>query len=264
MKYDKVPSGLFFAVFVLGSIFWAGDLQKSDIKEPQVVGSLNAASLGSRGKIVEEERLEKKNDSPTNQEQVIVQLKSDLSSYRECLSDDRCRADQEPDPRSRQMTVARELASKIDQRHMYIANKKMQSPKIAELAREILMEKEGYIKESALKLLLTQDAAAENIEAISEGVLDFHDSNLLDLAIQELSRHLGGDGADRVHEKVRATLFSGSLMVRQGLSEKIQPFINEGSFDFYERAAQDPMLDSKVKSNLQSSLAEWRLQKTGG
>ncbi|MEY4616130.1 MAG: hypothetical protein RJB66_1090 [Pseudomonadota bacterium] len=264
MKYDKVPSGLFFAVFILGSIFWAGDLQKSDIQESPVLGPSNATSLASTGKVAEEKRLEIKNESIAIQEQVIIQLKSDLSSYRECLIDDQCRADQEPDPRSRQMTVARELAYKVDQRYIFIANKKMQSPKIAELAREILMEKEGYIKESALKLLLTQDAAAENIEAVSEGVLDFHDSNLLDLAIQELSRHLGGDGADRVHEKVRAALFSGSLLVRQGLSEKIQPFINEGSFDFYERAAQDPMLDTKVKSNLQSSLAEWRLQKAGG
>lgn len=271
MKYAKVPPLLFFLAFFFGSLFWLGDNHQSPSlvtkfkSEPQATASVAQTSKREPAAVKEvHPPAEIEKNVENSKDTIATALNDHFSHFQECLKDEHCHVDQEIDPRSRELSIANELAAKLEKANLDLATSPVQSAEIGEIARRMLSVREGRVKEGALKLMLTQEVAAENIDAVSEGILDFHDSNLVDLAIEELKRHLDSDHAETVHHKIRQTLLTGSLLVRQRLSEKLSPFINEGSYDFYEKTLSEPSLDSQIKKNLQSSLQEWQMAKKGG
>jgi hypothetical protein len=94
--------------------------------------------------------------------------------------------------------------------------------------------------------------------------LNYHDGNIVELAVTELKRYLNDENAIKIHWGLRDCLLTGSLLVREQLSTLLRPFINDGSVQFYRDLSQNPSLDREVRENLTSIIDEYLRQSSGG
>lgn len=194
----------------------------------------------------------------------IQEVRFGIDEYYRCLHQQLCLAELDTDPRAKAFALSASLAKKIRILNDALAKNPEQSDEIVQLANELLSVSDGAIKEDALKMMLTQSPTSGNVDAINSHVLNYHDANLIELALQELVRHLHGGEAIKVHQYLQQTLETGSLLVRQAIAENIGAFLNQGSVGFYEKLVRDSRLSQKVREDLQSSIEEWRLSDSGG
>lgn len=194
---------------------------------------------------------------------LVNEVKDELTKYEKCQIDQICPST-ETDSRSYEMDAIKPLLEKIKNLNEFIVKDHLRSKELSDLAQLLLKSNDGAMKEEALKLMLSQDPQDTNVKAVSEGVLEYYDSNLVDLAVSELSRHLVGSTAQEVHTALRNCLVTGSLLVRQSMSAKLGPFINQGSYQFYQNLSNKKGLDFPVHQNIQSQIREWELKQSGG
>lgn len=196
-------------------------------------------------------------------EDLLEQLRKDIAQFHQCLDQGQCEYEGN-DPREEELVSSKNLSIAIDQFAKNVVKNQWKSSEISSLGRDLLKFDDGGIKEEALKLLLSQNPEHENVEAVVEGVLKYHDGNLVDQAIQELQRHLKGSEASLIHEGVKECLLTGSLLVKENLSGKMSQLMSPSSYVLYHELSNNPSLDRIVKRNLKSNLSEFEFNQNGG
>ena len=195
---------------------------------------------------------------------LVAEIQREIGAYYACSNDDRCLSAHDSDPREREFALVDPLIAKSQSLVAHLEKNPKESEELSQLARALLKITDGRLKAIALQLMLTQEVDPANVEAVGAYVLQYHDSNLIELGVRELSRHLQGREASEIQSFVVDVLKRGSLFVRRTLSEQILPLINEESYPHYEALLTEPSLDPQVRRHLKSSLEEWRMRVTRG
>lgn len=258
---------LSFAAFILAGIFFTFSKETNKSKtgsvaalKPKERRDTKSMDVNSKKLTGPAENLSSKNPSGETE---VGELWNEFERIKRCQMDGNCKVEG-LDSRGEDRAPWQEFLGKLQHFNLELRENRQHRPEVAKFAQELLGVDDGSVKEEALKLMLSQDSEAGNVEAVVQSVLGYHDGNLIEDALEELQRHLLTDRAPQIHASLGATLLSGSLLVREALSEKITPFINRDSYDYYRELSKHPLLTPPLRQNLLSQLREWELQQTGG
>jgi hypothetical protein len=194
----------------------------------------------------------------------VSDLRDQIKESQYCLEQQNCDFN-DSDPRNYEFSIYKKLEDKVMQfKDLMTQNNNPKSSDIQKLAQELMGMENGAIKELALDLMATQNPNEANIEIISKEVLSYHDSNLIEKGLNELRRYLGTSHEEGIQLAILQNLSSGSLFVREKLSEQISPFISKSYLTQYQDLIAQSPANSKVKKNLKSAVDEWTMKQQGG
>lgn len=193
----------------------------------------------------------------------VSELDKQIKDYHRCLGNDRCTEASDSDPRA-QIFGARKILLEALMRWPKGPLTEQERGTLNRRLKDLLEINDGAIKARALEILASQNPHDENVDLVLDHVMRYHDSNLLGLGLSELQRHLAGPQASKIHEVFGEILTNGSLLVRQALADKIGPFINQGSYRYYDSLSKSPRLDESIRRSLRSSVREWELRQSRG
>lgn len=158
------------------------------------------------------------------------------------------------DSREYDLTVGQNLKKELFDLYENVLRKEIQDPKILATGIEYLKVSDGHVKEAALLLLSTQEPSQEALTAITENVLDYHDANLVGLALMELEKYKTGEYDVIIKESFIKNFDRGSLMVKEALAKGIYRFVNESNRNDYDEILRGLPKGSRVRRNLKASL----------
>lgn len=193
-------------------------------------------------------------------------MRKAIQHYLACQDSEDC-FDGTIDSRSHAFQNSARLEQELQKWIEQIQASQEQSAELAGVGRELLLMDDGAIKKKALELLATQEPSGQNIGPITEGVLGYHDSNLLPAMIPELNRSLEGASGNvsaAVHQSIADCLTRGSLLMRQELSSQMSSFINDRTYSYYKGLSERTDLDAVVRRNLTAHLREFERRQQGG
>lgn len=251
LKYLALPA------LVMVYFLWRQDSSPDRIGKANLpTNSRSVASDSESSKDSKELDIEKKIDILLSE---ITQRKN-LSE--ECESEDSC--DSLTSPSDEFYVKTKKLENEIAKLNLIVRSSNSTNPRLSETGRELLEYDDGAIKAQALSLLLSQPGEIENVDYVVKDILEYHDAKLVANAVAELQRYLTDQNAIKIHWGIRDCLLTGSLMVRDELSTLLQPFLNDGSIQFYRDLSQNPNLNKQIKENLISTIDEYQKQVSGG
>jgi hypothetical protein len=158
------------------------------------------------------------------------------------------------DSREYDLTVGQNLKKELFNLYESVLRKEINDPKITAVGIEYLKVPNGHVKEAALLLLSTQEPSQEALSAITENVLDYHDANLVGLALMELEKYKTGEYDVIIKESFIKNFDRGSLMVKEALAKGIYRFVNEANRNEYHQILEGLPKGSRVRRNLKASL----------
>jgi phenylalanyl-tRNA synthetase beta subunit len=133
-------------------------------------------------------------------------------------------------------------------------NRNRRDKRLSEISREFLKISDGHVKEAALFLLSTQEPTPENLNAILESIMNYHDANLIALALMELEKYQGAQYQVQLYENFKSNLKTGSIFVKEALARGIDQFVTLDTRGDFEDLLNEMPLNSRVRQNLKSSL----------
>lgn len=158
------------------------------------------------------------------------------------------------DSREYDLTVGQNLKRELFNLYENVLRKEINDSKITTVGIEYLKVPNGHVKEAALLLLSTQEPSQEALTAITENVLDYHDANLVGLALMELEKYKTGEYDVIIKDSFIKNFDRGSLMVKEALAKGIYRFVNESNRNEYDQILQGLPKGSRVRRNLKASL----------
>jgi len=158
------------------------------------------------------------------------------------------------DSREYDLTVGNSLKKELFDLYEETLKNEISDQRITDIGIEYLRVSNGHVKEAALLVLSTQEPSQEALNAITENVLDYHDANLVGLALMELEKYRSTDYQVVIRESFIKNFNNGSLMVKEALAKGIYKFVNANNREDYGEILNSLPHNSQVRKNLKASL----------
>jgi len=233
----------------LGAYYFVGHNKESkriglfDRKNPY---SRKPASLPIRREVVQKE-VKKEAKVET-----LDVAKSRLAKIKDCYTQ-KCNISSN-DSREYDLSVGQSLKKELFSLYEQTLRNEVIDDRITEIGIEYLGVSDGHVKEAALLLLSTQEPSQEALNAITENVLDYHDANLIGLALMELEKYKTGEFDVVIKDSFIKNFRKGSLLVKEALAKGIYKFVNEENRNDYGEILRSLPKNSKVRKNLKATL----------
>ena len=166
-------------------------------------------------------------------------------------------------PRDYAFAVGRDLKAALYALNGYVERTALKDAAIAKLARMHLANEDGHVKEAALHLLASQPTSAENLASLLKDVIEESDAELIEHAMLELSRYKSPGDLRLIRESLAQAMLTGAPFVSEAVSNSIVRFIDNESYPYFSEIAARASPGSRVKTNLQFSLTEFRRRQVG-
>ncbi|EQC46656.1 hypothetical protein [Bacteriovorax sp. Seq25_V] len=245
---NKVTYGLVLFSAVVGYMFFFPGSKESvgsllDYRNPY---SRKPASLSAPQEVVETESVDK----------TKLQIKlSKLYTLKDCYTSDCDIASN--DAREYELTIGSKLKKELLSFYEEVLKSGKVSSEIEDVALEFLAINDGHVKEAALLLLSTQPPTQVALNGIIDNVLDYHDPNLIGLALIELEKYKSEEYNLQIKESFVRNFREGSLLVKEALAKGIYKFVNHESRSQYENILNNLPKNSRVRKNLKASLERY-------
>ncbi len=245
---NKVTYGLILFFSVVGYLFFFPSSKETvgsllDYRNPY---TRKPASISDAQEVVETESVDR----------TKLQIKlSKLYTLKNCYTTDCDIASS--DSREYELTIGSQLKQELLAFYEEVLKSGRVSTEIEDVALEFLAINDGHVKEAALLLLSTQPPSQVALTGIIENVLDYHDPNLIGLALIELEKYKNEDYHIQIKESFLKNFREGSLLVKEALAKGIYKFVNQDTRSQYESILNNLPKNSRVRKNLKASLERY-------
>lgn len=218
---------------------------------------------------VENERLAARSDSKkiSSPVQAVLDLSIDsvhlvqsstgrLSGINNCYKKQNCNYSSR-DPKEYSIEVGQDLRRELLNLLDRVETQELEGDAISEIGREYIQNQDGYVKEAALLLLSTQAPSRANLMSIVEHVLDYHNTDLVELALIELEKYELNDDKQYIYDAIKKNLMTGSIISRERISREIYSFISEDTYHVYLEVSKSLSRGSIVRKNLEAALEQY-------
>lgn len=187
-------------------------------------------------------------------------LLSEIQRINHCYEPEVCDFPQ-TDPKSYSFAVGKRIVTLLKE---FSTQYGSTSPDVlVRLARQFVHSEDGFVQEVALNIFHALPPTQENLVAITEGIENSTNPLIVDQAMREMQRYLGGDGEQVVHNALGKIMATGPHFSSQTVATGILPFINDSSYPEYQRTARALNKDTTTAQRLRSALDEYHRLKTG-
>lgn len=200
--------------------------------------------------------LQKKTDDKEALLQVLQQLKA-------CYASEQCPFPHS-DPKSYDLAVGQELKSLLAEYREQYGKDPQNFAEMKALAHEFILSSDEFVQEQALEMFSALPPSQENLVALTQALKDSTDPLLVEQAMQEMRRYLGGSDEALVHDYLRELLGQGGVFASEAAAKKILSFINSRSYSAYEGMSRRLPPGSAAGQNLRMALEEYRRLQSGG
>lgn len=133
----------------------------------------------------------------------------------------------------------------------------------AALAREFLAFPEGHVQAEALALAARLPPDAATVNAAVAALRESYDSVLFRQAFPILQQWQQQGLSAGYEDMLAEVLYTGGWHAAQAVAENLTPFLNDSNLARFE-AVRGQLADGARKNALSHSLAQYRLQRSGG
>ncbi len=207
--------------------------------------SRKPASIGKGEVLVKKEEINKKVVGIENRIEKLATLKGCYTKKCEFSS---------ADSREYDLSVGQSLKKELLNFYEEVLTNEIVDERVSSIARDFLKISNGHVKEAALLLISTQGPSQENLDSIVNNVLEYHDANLVGLALMELEKYKDDQYEVSIKESFVNNFTTGSLMVKEALAKGLYRFVNEDSRNVYGDILESLPKGSRVRRNLKASL----------
>ena len=166
-------------------------------------------------------------------------------------------------PRDYDFAVGRDLKKTIYALHATIERNGLRDEEYSKIGRENLANEDGHVKEAALHLLSSQSPSEENLQSILRDVVLENDAELIEHAMLELGRYKSPADLTLIRGTLAQAMLTGAPFVSEAVSKYIVSFIDTESYGYFSEIATRVSSGSRVKTNLQFSLLEFKRRRAG-
>ncbi len=249
--------GLFSLVlFLVAATLWQFELAL-DIN-PSSQPALSA-SAKSQAKPLNEvfEKAESKTSPPANKAKES-QIQARSKELLACLKNETCHYPQ-TDPRSYSYALGGDMMKLLGQ-----AESLLDRQALREICHSYLRVPNGHVQAKAIEILATLPVNYETLLVLNEVLGETFDSVLLSKSMPLLERYHQQTFSNEVDDLLLQQVQSGGHFVRQSLSAKVLPFLNDSNLIRYQQAALKLPQNSLEYQQLNAVLKEYQRIKRGG
>jgi hypothetical protein len=182
----------------------------------------------------------------------------EMARLQECLSSTACDFPQ-TDPRSYEIAVGQAMRLEL----LKARQDGTAAGDLEFLGRTYIHSYDGFVQEEALKILSGLPPSAESLQALTEGLKDTPDADLMEQALPELKRYIGTPWEPGMHDFLAGQIARGAHFAATTAVENLLPFLNQKSVSTYSRALAQMPPGTKAARELGRALREYRRLRTG-
>jgi len=197
------------------------------------------------------------NDIDSTIPAIVASSKQALVQLEACYEVDNCNFPS-TDPREYGMAIGQAIKAELHSLYQKIETSKLTDESISTMARHYLSTPDGYIKEEALLILATQPTSEANLYAILNHVLDYHDANLTDMAMNELVRYKNSEHGQIINDYLKKNLLTGGHFAGLTIAKSISLFLNEDNIRDYQKIAKKMGPQSQSAKFLLASIEDYK------
>jgi hypothetical protein len=188
-------------------------------------------------------------------------IKQKLFNLLHCDQTHTCPVDNS-DPRASDLLLGQQITEQLNRYTELHLNNDYFDEEAAQMARELINNRDGFVQEAALDLMSAMGKNTENAQALLSALDQGYDAKIMNQAMKELTRYpeLNQD----IDKLFSENLQTGSLYVAQEIALNILPYLNEGNIDHYIDVANKLPQQSKRADALWSNIKEFKLRQTAG
>ncbi len=203
--------------------------------------------------------------TPTNDQgnqipEEISNSKVVLTKLESCYETDDCNFPNN-DPREYGMAIGLAIQTELHSLYNKVENKNLTNDAISQLARHYLSTPDGHIKEEALLILTTQPTSEANLYSILNDILNYHDADLTDMAMNELARYKNSEYSATINDYLKKNLLTGSHFTSLTIAKSISLFLSDDNIKEYQKIAQRMGTQSQSAQFLLASIENYKRQR---
>ena len=161
------------------------------------------------------------------------------------------------DPRAEHYAIGQALKKELLKIQHQVSENNIKNNETLNLAIRFLKVPDGHVKEAALHLLSTQEKSESALDEILNSIISYHDANLIQQAMLELTRYKK-DFGNKIDQALISALKMGSPLVSEQVAKNISLFITESNYNLYRNTLKSLRIGSLSYENLENSLRDFK------
>lgn len=180
-----------------------------------------------------------------------------------CFEQENCDYPQ-TDPKSYYFAVGDDMKTFLSEVKQSFAIGDLTGNETREIAHKFLRVPNGHVQSKAIEILESLPVSEDTYKVLELALQDNFDSVLLLKSLSLLTNYHQHGFSHRIDNMFQSLISSGGHFVRQNLSSRLLPFINEDNVESYRLTASRMSADSLECRQLNTTLNEYQLLMQGG